>query len=230
MSLAQHKLMKSDTSRTLIAMRTCSSNCSIGVTKRRGFWCKVEDAQGPGGWNTGKMSKRSSLDELFKGRHFLAEVIVVFVRLYLEYKLSSRDISRLMAEREISVDHSTILRWVRRYAPEFEKKWHRYARLIGPSWRVDETYAKVGGTWTYLYRGVDKSGKSTVSHLSRNRTVGAAKTYLRKATRAHARRPHSVTLDGYAASHRAVREFSEHPPGPIMIRSSKYLNNLIEQD
>ena len=65
------------------------------------------------------MSKRSSLDELFKGRHFLAEVIVVSVRWYLEYKLSSRDISRLMAEREISVDHSTILRWVRRYAPEF---------------------------------------------------------------------------------------------------------------
>ena len=86
------------------------------------------------------MSKRSSLDELFKGRHFLAEVIVVSVRWYLEYKLSSRDISRLLAEREISVDHSTILRWVRRYAPEFEKKWHRYAHLIGPSWRVDETY------------------------------------------------------------------------------------------
>jgi transposase-like protein len=134
-----------------------------------------------------------------------------------------------MAERGISVDRSTILRWVR-YALEFEKKWHRYARLIGPSWRVDETYLKVGGTWTYLYRGVDKSGKSTVSHLSRNRTVGAAKTYLRKATRAHTRRPHTVTLDGYAASHRAVREFSEHPPGrPITIRSSKYLNNLIEQ-
>jgi transposase-like protein len=66
------------------------------------------------------MSKRSSLDELFKGRRFLAEVIVVSVRWYLEYKLSSRDISRIMAERAISVDHSTILRWVRRYAPDFE--------------------------------------------------------------------------------------------------------------
>jgi hypothetical protein len=92
----------------------CGSVLKMG-TRDKGFWCKVEDAQGPGGWNTGKMSKRSSLDELFKGRHFLAEVIVVCVRWYLEYKLSSRDISRLMAEREISVDHSTILRWVRRY-------------------------------------------------------------------------------------------------------------------
>jgi transposase-like protein len=73
--------------------------------------------------------------------------------------------------------------------------------------------------------------KSTVSHLSRKRAVGAAKTCLRKATRAHTRRPHTVTLDGYAASHRAVREFSEHQPGrPITIRSSKYFNKLIEQD
>ena len=68
---------------------------------------------------------------------------------------------------------------------------------------------------------------STVSLLSRKRTAGAAKTYLRKAMRAHKRWPHTVTLDGYAASHRAVREFSEHPPGrPITIRSSKYLNNV----
>jgi transposase-like protein len=59
---------------------------------------------------------------------------------------SSRDISRLMAERESSVDHSTILRWVRRYAPEFEKEWHSYAHLIGPSWRVDEPYVEVGRT------------------------------------------------------------------------------------
>jgi transposase-like protein len=68
------------------------------------------------------MSKRSSLDELFEGRHFLAEVIVVSVRRYIEHKLSSRDISRLTAAREISVDHSTVLRWVRRYAPEFENR------------------------------------------------------------------------------------------------------------
>jgi transposase-like protein len=176
------------------------------------------------------MSKRSSLDELFKGRHVLAEVIVVSVRWYLEYKLSSRDISRLMAEREINVDHSTILRWVRRYA---EKKWHRYARLIGPSWRVDETYVK---GWRHmdvsLSRRVDKSGKSTVSHLSRKRTVGAAKTYLGKATRAHTRWPHTVTLDGYAASHRAVRKNSPSTRRGDRSRSapSKYLNNLIEQD
>jgi transposase-like protein len=71
---------------------------------------------------------------------------------------------------------------------------------------------------------------AAVSHLSRKRTVGAAKTYLLKATRALTRRPHTVTLHGYAASHRAVREFSEHPRRQITIRSSKDLNNLIAQD
>jgi transposase-like protein len=178
------------------------------------------------------MSKRSEFEEMFKGRHFEPEVIIVSVRWYLEYKLSYSDISRMMAERRISVDPSTICRWVQRYAPEFEKKWQRFAHLIGPSWRVDETYIKVSGQWTYLYRGVDKRGRSVVSHLSRRRTVGAAKAFLRKASRTHGRRPRTVTLDGYAASHRAVREFSreERRRRRITIRSSKYLNNLIEQD
>ena len=97
---------------------------------------------------------------------------------------------------------------------------------------MDETYIKVSGQWTYLYCGVDKRGRSVVSHLSRRRTVGAAKAFLRKAFRTHGRRPRTVTLDGYAASHRAVREFSreERRRRRIAIRSSKYLNNLIEQD
>jgi hypothetical protein len=114
--------------------------------KLEGSGAKSEDAQPPGGWNFGKMSKRSSLAELSKDAISSPRPSSSSVRWYLGYKLSSRDISRLMAEREISVDHSAILRWVRRYAPEFEKEGHRYAHLIGPSWRVDETYVKVGGT------------------------------------------------------------------------------------
>ena len=112
---------------------------------------------------------------MFKGRHFEPEVIIVSVRWYLKYKLSTADISEMMAERGISVDPSTIWRWVKRYAPDFEKKWQRFASLIGPSWRVDETYIKVKGKQTYLYRGVDKRGRSVVSHLSRRRNVKAMK-------------------------------------------------------
>jgi transposase-like protein len=69
-------------------------------------------------------------------------VIIVSVRWYLEYKLSSRDIVRLMAERKIKLVHTTVLRWVKRYAPEFEKKWQQYAHLIGPSWRIDESVSQ----------------------------------------------------------------------------------------
>src|SRR6266849_4191994 len=71
----------------------------------------------------------------------------------------------MMADRRISVTHTTILRWVQRYLPEFEKRWRRYARPMGGSWRMDGTYIKVHGQLVYLYWAVDKSGQ-TVDFLS----------------------------------------------------------------
>jgi transposase-like protein len=106
------------------------------------------------------------MDELFKGRHFDREIIVLCVRWYLRYKLSFRDLVEMMAERGLSLAHTTIMRWIQRYAPEFEKRWNRFARQAGRSWRVDETYVKIKGRWTYLYRAVDKEGK-TVDFLLR---------------------------------------------------------------
>ena len=97
-----------------------------------------------------------SVDELFKGRHFDREIIVLCVRWYLRYKLSFRDLVEMMAERGLSLAHTTIMRWIQRYVPEFEKRWNRFARLAGRSWHVDETYVKIKGRWTYLYRAVDK--------------------------------------------------------------------------
>ena len=87
------------------------------------------------------------------------------------------------------------------YTPDFEKRWNRYARSVGGSWRCDETYIKVKGAWLYLYRAVDKAGKTVDFYLSRNRDVAAAKAFLRKAMRQQ-RTPTKITLDGYAASHR----------------------------
>ena len=77
------------------------------------------------------------LDELFKGRHFDREVIVLCVRWYLRFKLSYRDLVEMMAERGLSLAHTTIMRWVHDYAPEFERRWNRFARPAGSSWRVD---------------------------------------------------------------------------------------------
>ncbi len=85
---------------------------------------------------------------LFYGRHFDRSIIILCVRWYITYKLSYRDLVDMMAERGVSVSHTTILRWVHRFVPEFEKRWLRYARPVGTSWCVDETYVKVRGRWT----------------------------------------------------------------------------------
>jgi transposase-like protein len=103
------------------------------------------------------MSKLKSLEELFAGRHFDREVIIVCVRWYRRYKLSLRDLVKMMAERGLQLARATILCWVRRYAPEFIQRWNRFGRGSGRSWRVDETYIKVPGRWVYLYRAVDQN-------------------------------------------------------------------------
>src|SRR4029450_3729841 len=123
--------------------------------------------------------------DLFKGRHFDRQVIILCVRWYLGYKLSSRDLVEMMGERGIELAHTTILRWVQRYVPEFEKRWSRYARTVGGSWRCDETYIKVNGRWTYLYRAVDKRGRTVDFRLSERRDVAAAKAFFRKAVKNH---------------------------------------------
>ena len=132
--------------------------------------------------------------DLFKGRHFDQQIIVLCVRWYLSFKLSSRDLVRMMAERGVVLTHTTILRWVQRYVPEFEKRWSRYVRDVDGSWRCDETYIKVKGRWTYLYRAVDKHGRTVDFLLSERRDVTAETLLLQSsptqwnATRDHSRR------------------------------------------
>jgi transposase-like protein len=82
---------------------------------------------------------------LFKGRHFDGQIIILSVSGYTTFKLSLRDLVIMMADRSITLTHTTILRWVQDYLPEFEKRWSRYARPVGGSWRMDETYIKGSG-------------------------------------------------------------------------------------
>ena len=150
------------------------------------------------------MTEPTSAQELFKGRHFDQEIIVLCVRWYLAFKLSSRDLVQMMAERGITLTHTTILRWVQRYVPESEKRWSRYARPVGDSWRVDETYLKIRGQWVCLCIAPSISRVGPVDFLlSKRRDIAAAKRFFSRATKQHGA-PRVITLDGYAASHRAV--------------------------
>jgi transposase-like protein len=177
------------------------------------------------------MTEPASAQDLFKGRHFDQEIIILCVRWYLAFKLSSRDLVQMMAERGVLLAHTTILRWVRRYVPDFEKRWQAYARPVGDSWRVDETYLKIKGQWVYLYRAVDKQGHTVDFLLSKRRDVVAAKRFFSHAAKQHGA-PRVITLDGYAASHRAVTNLKAAGtlPRRVRVRSCKYLNNGVEQD
>jgi transposase-like protein len=168
---------------------------------------------------------------LFQGRHFNSEVITLCVRWYVTYKLSYRDLVEMMAERHVDLAHTTIMRWVQRYVPEFEKRWQCYTQPVGTSWRCDETYIRIKGQWGYLYRAVDREGQTVDFFLSDRRDIAAAKRFFERAIEKRGI-PQKITLDGYAASHVAVGELQEEGilPAKLLVRTNRYLNNVIEQD
>ncbi len=126
------------------------------------------------------------------------------MRWYITYRLSYHDLVEMMAECGVEVTHSTILRWVTRYVPEFEKRWARFSKPVVTSWRVDETYLSIKGKWHYLYRAVDKQGKTVDFLLRPDRGIAAAQAFFRQALETQAPRvPRNVTLDGHVPSHRA---------------------------
>src|SRR5499427_8041883 len=165
----------------------------------------------------------------FKGAHFPPEVILMGVRWYVAYPLSTRHVEELMAERGVAVDHATINRWVIKYSPLLEEAFHRRKRLVWVSWRMDETYIKVKGAWKYLYRAVDKHGKTIDFLLTAQRDEHAAKRFLTKAIRRHGV-PEKIIIDGSAANEAAIKSYNEEHGTAIEIRQVKYLNNIVEQD
>ena len=169
----------------------------------------------------------------FKWRHHEPEIILLCVRWYCRFQLSYRDLEEMMRERGLEVDHTTVWRWVMRYAPEVNKRIRPHLKMTGTSYRVDETYIKVGKTCKYLYRAVDKDGQTIEFMLSAKRDVLAAKRFFKKVMRAdHRRLPFSINVDQNAAYPDAFKQ-SQHEqvlPQDCQLRRVKYLNNVIEQD
>ena len=169
----------------------------------------------------------------FKWRHFEPSLILVCVRWYCRYQLSYRDVEEMMRERGLDVDHSTVFRRVQRYAPEINKRIRQHLKMSGTSYRVDETYIKVGKTCKYLYRAVDKQGSTIEFLLSAKRDVPAAKRFFKKMLRAeHRRLPFSISVDKNAAYPEAfsTSQAEKIVPQDCQLRRVKYLNNVIEQD
>ena len=118
---------------------------------------------------------------LFTWRHFTGEIIVCGVRWYLRYALSYCDVEELMQARGVSVDHTTVLRWVQRYAPELDKRCRRHLKPTNDSYRVDETSIKSKKQWYDLYRAVDSESQTIDFRLRATRHATAAERFFRKA-------------------------------------------------
>src|SRR5699024_2258641 len=126
---------------------------------------------------------------IFSGRHFRKDIILWAVRWYCRYGLSYRDVEEMLTERGVPGDHSTVYRWVQAYGRGLVAR-HRWYRRVGDwraqSWRVDETYLRIGGRWCYLYRAVTSRGDTLDFYLSTRRTTASAKKFLGKTLRSTA--------------------------------------------
>ena len=122
-----------------------------------------------------QLSKVVSKMHVFSGRHFQSAIILWSVRWYCKYSISYRALKEMLLERGVEVDHTTMYRWVQRYAPELEKRlrWYYCRPCSWNSCHLDETYIKVAGKWGYLYRAIDKRGYTLDFYLSSKRNESA---------------------------------------------------------
>ena len=170
----------------------------------------------------------------FKGAQFPKDVILFAVFFYVRYTVSYRDLEEIMAERGVEVDHATLNRWVAKYSPLIANSARRRKAPTDRSWRMDETYIKVKGEWVYLYRAVDKLGKTLDFMLSRKRNKTAATRFFARALEVNGL-PRKIVIDksgantaGITAINRMLKRFG--CPIPIEMVRIKFLNTIVEQD
>ena len=171
--------------------------------------------------------------KLFRNRRFEPSIIVTCVRWYFRFSLSLRDLEELMAERGLSVDHTTIWRWTQAYGPEVHRRLRGQVKPKSSTWHVDETFVRIAGRWMYLFRPVDGSGQTVEFYLSETRDREAAKIFLKRAMANPDNRPlHVLSRDGLRSYPAAVRELQKegHVNGRCRQHTRRYSNNRIESD
>ena len=173
------------------------------------------------------------IEKPFHWKHYEGQIILLNVRWYCSYGLSYRNLVEIMAERGLNVVHTTIMRWVHEYAPQIDKKLRPHLKRTDKSWRMDETYIKVKGKWTYLYRAVDKKGNTLDFLLRAKRDAKAATRFFKKALKSkHTQMPRVINIDKNPALSCSLEQLKREGvlPEELEIRPVKYLNNIVEQD
>ena len=167
----------------------------------------------------------------FKGFCSSPEVILLFVYMKSRFTLSYRDLEEMMMIRGAVIDHSTLQRWVWRFACLIDQRVRKRKRPVNSSWRMDETYIKLNGKWIYLYRAVDKYGDTVDFLLRIHRDGKAAKAFFRKAFKENGT-PEKITVDKSGSNKCALDYFNKslEKGDQFEIRQIKYLNNIVEQD
>jgi IS6 family transposase len=161
----------------------------------------------------------------FAGFRFPPEVILLSVRWYLRYGLSYRDLEELLAERGIEVDHVTLYRWVQRFTPLLITAARPTRHLAGDRWFVDETYVKVGGVWSYVYRAVDQHGQVIEIYVSSRRDIASARRFFTAALAVHGD-PAEVITDRAAALANVIEQLLP----AALHNTGQYQNNRVECD
>ncbi len=197
--------------------------CGSGATRRDGH-----TRLGGQRWRCPDCRRRFTArsTSAYSGCGFADELIGLAVRWYVRYRLSYADVAEWLAERGLTVDRSTVYRWVRRFLPLLRAAARHYRRPVGGRWRVDETYCRLNGRWAYCYRAIDQDGQVVDVYFSERRNAAAAQAFFERAIDETGVTPERVVTDKaacYPPALRALLPTAEH-------RCSKYLNNGLERD
>lgn len=170
----------------------------------------------------------------FKGAQYPKDVILFAVFFYLRYGVSYRVLEEIMSERGVAVEYTTLNSWVTKYASAIAEVARRSKGPCNRSWRMDKTYIKVKGAWVYLYRAVDKYGKTLDFMLSPRRNKPAATKFFARMLEINGP-PRKIVIDkrgtntaGIKAINKMLKDFG--CPIPIEMVRRQYLNDIVEQD